>query len=71
MEELTVKQNKVARLIQKDITVVSSPFTEIGNACGLTAKEVLGTTKELLKKVSSVNFAPYCAIKKLDTRKML
>jgi DNA-binding Lrp family transcriptional regulator len=50
MEELTVKQNKVARLIQEDITVVSSPFTEIGNACGLTAEEVLDTTKELLKK---------------------
>ena len=30
--------------------VVSSPFTEIGNACGLTAEEVLDTTKELLKK---------------------
>jgi DNA-binding Lrp family transcriptional regulator len=50
MEKLTVKQNKVARLIQEDITVVSSPFTEIGNACDLTAEEVLDTTKELLKK---------------------
>jgi len=50
MERLTVKQNKVARLIQHDIKVVSSPFTEIGNAFGLTAGEVLGITKELLKK---------------------
>jgi DNA-binding Lrp family transcriptional regulator len=50
MEKLTVKQNKVARLIQKDITVVSSPFMETGHACGLSAKEILGTTKELLKK---------------------
>jgi len=50
MEKLTVKQNKVARLIQQDIKVVSSPFEETGNACGLTAKEVLGITKELMKK---------------------
>lgn len=50
MEKLTVKQNEVARLIQEDIQVVSSPFAEIGNACGLSAGEVLDTTKELLKK---------------------
>jgi len=50
MEKLTVKQNKVACLIQHDIKVVSSPFVEIGNACGLSASEVLNTTKELLKK---------------------
>jgi DNA-binding Lrp family transcriptional regulator len=50
MGKLTVKQNEVARLIQEDIQVVSSPFAEIGNACGLSAGEVLDTTKELLKK---------------------
>ena len=50
MEKLTLNQNKVARLIQNDIKVVSSPFAEIGNACDLTAGEVLGTTKELLEK---------------------
>jgi Transcriptional regulators len=50
MEKLTLKQNKVARLIQADIKVVSSPFAEIGNACDLTDLEVLDTTKELLKK---------------------
>ena len=50
MKKLTEKQNKVARLIQHDIKVVSSPFAEIGKDCGLTAGEVLGTTKELLKK---------------------
>ena len=50
MEKLTVQQNKVAHLIQNDIMVVSSPFEETGHACGLTAKEVLDTTKELLKK---------------------
>jgi DNA-binding Lrp family transcriptional regulator len=50
MEKLTAKQNKVAHLIQKDITMVSSPFMETGNACDLTAKEIVDTTKELLKK---------------------
>ena len=50
MQKLTVKQNKVARLIQHDIKVVSSPFAEIGNACGLTAGEVLGAARELLQK---------------------
>jgi len=50
MKKLTVKQNKVACLIQEDIQIISSPFAEIGNACSLTTKEVLDTTKELLKK---------------------
>jgi DNA-binding Lrp family transcriptional regulator len=50
MGKLTVKQNEVARLIQEDIQIVSSPFAEIGNACSLTAREALDTTKELLKK---------------------
>jgi siroheme decarboxylase len=50
MEKLTLKQIKVARIIQKDIAVVSSPFEETGSACSLTAKEVLDTTKELLGK---------------------
>lgn len=50
MEKLTVKQNKVACLIQKDIAVTSYPFLETGNDCGLTARETLNTTKELLNK---------------------
>ena len=50
MEKLTLNQSKIARLIQEDIKVVRSPFAEIGDACGLTAGEVLGTTKELLQK---------------------
>jgi DNA-binding Lrp family transcriptional regulator len=50
MDKLTLEQNKVARLIQEDIKVVSSPFAEIGDSCGLTAGEVLRTTKDLLKK---------------------
>jgi len=50
MEKLTEKQNKVARLIQEDINVVNCPFAKIGHTCGLTAGEVLDTTKELLNK---------------------
>jgi siroheme decarboxylase len=50
MEKLTVKQNKVAQIIQNDIEVVSYPFFELGKACDLNAKEVLQATKELLKK---------------------
>jgi DNA-binding Lrp family transcriptional regulator len=49
-DHLTIKQKKVARVIQQDITLVRSPFDETGNACGFTAKQVLDTTKELLKK---------------------
>jgi DNA-binding Lrp family transcriptional regulator len=30
--------------------VISSPFAEIGDVCGLNSGEVLDTTKELLKK---------------------
>ena len=50
MEKLTLTQNKIARLIQNDIAVVSSPFAEIGDAYGLNVREVLDTTKELLQK---------------------
>ena len=50
MKYLTEKQNKVAYLIQKDMAVVNSPFEKIGDFCGLTGKEVLKITKELLKK---------------------
>jgi DNA-binding Lrp family transcriptional regulator len=48
MEKLTDKQNKVARLIQKDMAVVKYPFDETGESCGLSGKEVLNITKELL-----------------------
>ena len=50
MKKVTERQTKVALLIQHDIKVVSYPFAEIGNACGLTAGEVLEATKELLEK---------------------
>lgn len=49
-KKLTDNQTKVACLIQHDIKVISSPFAEIGNACGLNAREVLDITGELLNK---------------------
>ncbi|MGP8003296.1 MAG: Lrp/AsnC family transcriptional regulator [Smithella sp.] len=50
MESLTSKQKKVARLIQKDIPVMTFPFEETGKLCELTGVEVLDTINELLKK---------------------
>lgn len=49
-DHLTVKQKKVACVIQKDIAVMRFPFNELGNLCGLTNEDVLDTTKQLLKK---------------------
>jgi siroheme decarboxylase len=50
MKELTVKQKKVARVIQKDISVIRFPFMETGNLCGLTHEDALYTIKQLFKK---------------------
>jgi siroheme decarboxylase len=50
MKNLTVKQKKVARVLQKDIAVMRFPFKDKGIFCGLTNDEVLKTTKQLLKK---------------------
>ena len=49
-DHLTVKQKKVACVIQKDIAVMRFPFNELGNLCGLTNEDALDTTKQLLKK---------------------
>jgi len=49
-DSLTVKQKKVACVIQKDIAVMRFPFNELGNLCGLTNEEVLDTIKQLFKK---------------------
>ena len=49
-DHLTVKQKKVACLIQKDIAVMRFPFNELDNLSGLTNKDVLDTTKQLFKK---------------------
>ena len=50
MEKLTTPQIKVARLIQQDIPVVSSPFEMVGNECGIPAQEALGIVKLFLQK---------------------
>jgi DNA-binding Lrp family transcriptional regulator len=47
MEKLTIKQKKVARIIQKDIAIQKFPFRIIGKICSLTEEEVLKITKEL------------------------
>lgn len=49
-DHLTVKQKKVACVIQKDIAVMRFPFNELGNLYGLTNEDVLDTTKQLFKK---------------------
>ncbi len=50
MRKLTVKQTKVACVIQKDIDVTRYPFKGAGNICGLNSKEVLNTTRQLQQK---------------------
>ena len=49
-DHLTVKQKKVACVIQKYIAVMRFPFNELGNLYGLTNEDVLDTTKQLFKK---------------------
>ena len=50
MKNLSVKQKKVASLIQKDITVRKFPFRKTASLCGLTEESVLEITGQLLKK---------------------
>jgi DNA-binding Lrp family transcriptional regulator len=50
MINLSIKQEKVARLIQKDIAVIRFPFKETGTLCGLTGEEVLNTARQLKEK---------------------
>lgn len=50
MEFLSIKQKKIANLIQKDIAVQEFPFRKIGKLCSLTEEEVLNITKELCRK---------------------
>jgi siroheme decarboxylase len=47
MGKLTAAEKNVARFIQGDIPLVSHPFREIGQACGLQEDEVLQITKHL------------------------
>jgi len=50
MEKLNNKEKKVARFIQGDIPLVSSPFDEIGTCCGLTADEIVNISQSFLEK---------------------
>ena len=71
MENLTVKQTKVARIVQKDINIISYPFKEVASSCGLSAGEVLSEVKELLKKGIIRKFGAYYVIKGQASGKML
>jgi len=50
MEILNNKEKKVARFIQGDIPLVSSPFDEVGSYCGLTADEFVNISQSFLEK---------------------
>ena len=50
MENLSIKQKKIARLIQQDIAVQTFPFKKIGKLCLLSEEEVLNTTCQFLEK---------------------
>jgi DNA-binding Lrp family transcriptional regulator len=50
MKNLSVKQKKVASLIQKDIAVQKFPFKKIASLCGLAEENVLEITGQLLEK---------------------
>jgi len=50
MEKLNNEEKKVARFIQRDIPLVSSPFDEIGASCGLTADEIVNISESFLEK---------------------
>ncbi|PKN68885.1 MAG: Lrp/AsnC family transcriptional regulator [Deltaproteobacteria bacterium HGW-Deltaproteobacteria-12] len=57
MEKLTVAEKKVARLIQRDIPLMKSPFQEIGIACGLSEQEVLNIIRRLQQRGHIRRFA--------------
>jgi siroheme decarboxylase len=50
MGKLTIGEKKVARLLQQDIALTSSPFIATGEACGLNAREVINIIKHFLQK---------------------
>jgi DNA-binding Lrp family transcriptional regulator len=50
MEKLNEEEKKVARFIQDDIPLTSSPFAEIGKSCGLTAAGLVNISQSFLKK---------------------
>jgi DNA-binding Lrp family transcriptional regulator len=50
MKRLNNEKKNVARFIQGDIPLVSSPFDEIGAYCGLTADEIVNISQSFLEK---------------------
>jgi siroheme decarboxylase len=50
MERISNEKKKVARFIQGDIPLVSSPFDEIGASCGLTADKIVSISQSFLEK---------------------
>jgi siroheme decarboxylase len=50
MEKINNEKKKVARFIQGDIPLVSSPFDEIGASCGLTADKIVNISQSFLEK---------------------
>jgi DNA-binding Lrp family transcriptional regulator len=50
MEKLNNEKKKLARFIQGDLPLVSSPFDDIGSSCGLTADEILNISQSFLEK---------------------
>ena len=50
MEKINDEKKIVARFIQGDIPLVSSPFDEIGASCGLTADKIVNISQSFLEK---------------------
>ena len=50
MEKLNNEEKKVARFIQRDIPLASSPFDESRASCGLTADKIVNICQSLLEK---------------------
>ena len=50
MDYLSSKQKKIARIIQKDISIRKFPFKKVGKICILTDTDVLKSIKILIEK---------------------
>ncbi|MBN1471823.1 MAG: Lrp/AsnC family transcriptional regulator [Syntrophaceae bacterium] len=50
MKNFSIKQKKIAHLIQKNIAVEKFPFKIIARSCVLSYREVLETIRQLLEK---------------------
>ncbi|MDI6743233.1 MAG: hypothetical protein QMD11_10915 [Smithella sp.] len=50
MNDLTVIEKKMARLLQQDMDVSSFPFEAIGKCCDMTGIEALNVLKKMMRK---------------------